>query len=48
MTYNSELSECIFILYNNSEEFKEFSEILTKVHLDNNKIFSQYVYIKLT
>lgn len=43
LAYNREISECIFILYDNNQEYKEYSEILTQVHVDNNKLFSQLV-----
>jgi hypothetical protein len=44
MTYNRDISECIYVLYNGSEEYKSFSNILTQVHVDNNKLFSQIVF----
>lgn len=43
MTFNRELSECIFVLYGKSEERQEFGNILTQIHVDNNKIFNQMI-----
>ena len=43
MSYNREISECILILFDNNQEFKELAEILTQVHVDNNKLFFQIV-----
>ena len=39
MSFNREISECIFIIFNNNKEYKEFADILTAVHVDNNKLF---------
>jgi hypothetical protein len=41
LQYNRDINECIFLLYNNSVEYKEFQDILTNVHVDNNKIFQK-------
>jgi hypothetical protein len=46
MKYNREISESIFVLYDNNEEYKEFASVLNKVHVDNNKLFKEIV-IKL-
>ena len=43
MSYNREISESIFLLFNNNNEYKEFSDILTTVHVDNNKLFQSIV-----
>jgi hypothetical protein len=44
MQYNRDLTECLFLLYRGStSSFKEFSECLTKIHLDNNLIFSSII-----
>jgi hypothetical protein len=40
MQYNRELTECLFLLYKETKSYKEFSESLTKIHIDNNLIFS--------
>lgn len=40
MEYNRELSECIFLLYNKNTQYKEFSELLTRIHIESNKIFT--------
>ena len=45
MSYNREISECIFVLFNNNDEFKEFADILTAVHVDNNIFFTNIVII---
>ena len=45
MKYNKELSEIIFILYENNEEFKEFAFVMNHVHMDNNKLIMQIVII---
>ncbi len=47
MSYNREISECIFTLFDNNQEFKELAEILTQVHVDNNKLFSNIVKIQI-
>jgi hypothetical protein len=41
MDYNRNINECIFILYNNLEnkKLKEFSQILTNIHIENNFVF---------
>lgn len=38
-SFNRKLSENIFNLYSSSEEHSPFSEILTKIHVDNNRAF---------
>lgn len=43
MKYNREISEAVFVLYDNSEEYKDFAYVLNKVHVDNNKLFKQIV-----
>ncbi len=43
MCYNREISESIFLLFNNNKEYKEFANILTSVHVDNNKLFQSIV-----
>ena len=43
LSYNREITESIYILYDNNQEYKEYAEILTQVHVDNNKLFSQLV-----
>ena len=43
MRYNREISEAVFILYDNCEEYKDFAYVINKVHLDNNKFFLQIV-----
>ncbi len=39
ISYNREISETLYILYDNNEEYKHFFNILSQVHLDNNKTF---------
>ena len=39
LEYNRDINQCIFLLYNNTIEYKEFQDSLTSVHIDNNKIF---------
>ena len=41
MDFNRELSECILILYGDNKEYIDFADILTNVHVDNNKLFNQ-------
>ena len=43
LSYNREITECIFLLFNNNEEFKGFADTLTSVHVDNNKLFQNIV-----
>ncbi len=43
MCYNREISESIFLLFNNNKQYKEFANILTSVHVDNNKLFQSIV-----
>jgi hypothetical protein len=43
MRYNREISESIFILYDNNLEYKEFAYVLNKVHVENNKLFRDIV-----
>lgn len=43
MKYNREISEAVFVLYDNNEEYKDFAYVLNKVHIDNNKLFQQIV-----
>lgn len=41
MHFNREISECLFALYDQSEEYKEFADTLTRVHVEGNKLFNQ-------
>lgn len=41
MDFNRELSECVIILYGGNKEFEDFADIITKIHVDNNKLFNQ-------
>lgn len=45
MNYNREISESIFVLYDDNEEYKEFAQVLNKVHVDNNKLFKEIVIL---
>lgn len=45
LSYNREISECIFLLFDKNEEFKEFASSLTSVHMDNNRQFQTIVLI---
>ena len=43
MCYNREIIESIFLLFHNNKEYNEFANILTSVHVDNNKLFESIV-----
>ena len=43
MSYNREISESIFKLFNSNKEYQLFADILTAVHVDNNKLFQSIV-----
>jgi hypothetical protein len=46
LSYNREISECIFLLFDKNDEFKEFASSLTSVHMDNNRLFQTVVLLK--
>jgi hypothetical protein len=39
MQYNRDISEVIFLLYNNTSEYKEFQTTLTDIHIKTNNLF---------
>lgn len=39
MQYNRDISEVIFLLYNNTPEYKEFQQSLTDIHIKTNNLF---------
>ena len=45
MSYNRELSECVFLIFNRNNEYKDFADVLTAVHVDNNTLFQDIVFI---
>jgi hypothetical protein len=38
-TYNRDITECIFLLYGNTNEYNELRDIFIKIRVDNNRIF---------
>lgn len=41
MHFNRDISEIIFTLYDQSDEYKDFADIITRVHVEGNKLFNQ-------
>ena len=43
-SFNRDLTESILIIYDKNDDFKEFQEILSNIHIENNSSLREMVF----